>query len=47
MGEARINKWGTETFRRSVEGREMGREVHRVNNVDTTGTFMKESREFE
>ena len=33
-------------MRRSVEGRGMGG-IHRVNKMDTTGTFRKESREFE
>ena len=31
-------------MRRAVEGRGMGG-VHRVNKMDTTGTFRKESRE--
>ena len=34
-------------MRRSVEGREGWGGVHKVNKMDTTETFRKESREFE
>ena len=37
---------GTRDIRRSGEGRGMGRE-HGVYKMDITGTFRKESREFE
>ena len=37
---------GNRDIRRSVEARGMGR-VHWVNKMATTGTFRKESREFE
>ena len=38
---------GHRDMRRSVEGRGMGVGVHRVNKMDITRTFRKESREFE
>ena len=42
MGEGCANQWGIH-MRRSVGWGG----VHGVNNMDTTGTFRKESREFE
>ena len=38
---------GNRDISRSVEGRGMGVGVHRVNKMDITWTFRKESRKFE
>ena len=39
-------QWGTETIGDLWKGEGWGG-VHRVNKMDTTGTFRKKSREFE
>ena len=44
-GRGKEKVWNSD-MRRAVEGRS-GVGVHRVNKMDTTGTFRKESREFE
>ena len=46
MKEERVTSSNGRDIRRSAEGRGMGW-VHRVNKMDITGTFRKESREFE
>ena len=45
-GVGRTKQWGTETLGDLWKGEGWGRE-HRVHKMDITGTFRKESREFE
>ena len=45
-GVERTKQWGTETLGYLWKGEEWGRE-HGVYKMDITGTFKKESREFE
>ena len=45
-GEGNTKQWGTETLGGLWKGKGWGGE-HGVNKMDTTGTFRKESREFE
>ena len=46
VGEGRTQQWGTETLGDLWKGEGLGGE-HRVYKMDITGTFRKESREFE
>ena len=46
MGEGSTKQWGIRDMRRSVEGRGMVQGT-RGKQDGTTGTFMKENREFE
>ena len=46
MGEESTKQWGTETLGDLWKGEEWGG-VHGVYKLDITGTFRKESREFE
>ena len=46
MGEGSTKRWGIDTLGDLWKGEGWGR-VHAVNKMDTTGTFRKESREYE
>ena len=46
VGVGSINQWGTETLGDLWKGEGWGG-VHKVYTMDITGTFRKESREFE
>ena len=46
MGEGSTKQWGIEPLGDLWKGEGWGR-VHGINKMDTTGTFRKESREFE